>query len=100
MAISIAFATSFDGMKPQVGDIMLQLTEKFLSQAIGFPMVGEIWYKGKHTKNDDWKEFWTPANRKIESKSSFSSRLLKKKWHSFLELIIRYVTCEGRLSQT
>ena len=36
----------------------------------------------------------------MKYKSSFHSRLLKKKWHSLLELIIRYVTCEGRLSQT
>ena len=52
LAISRAFATSFDGMKAQVGDIVLQLMEEFVSRAIGFPQVGECWYKGKHVKND------------------------------------------------
>ena len=41
LAISRAFVTSFDGMKAQVRDIMLQLREEFLSLAIGFPMAGE-----------------------------------------------------------
>ena len=100
LVISRAFVTSFDGMKAKVGDIMLQLTEEFISWAICLPMVGEHWYKGKHVKNDDWKEFLTPANRQMEYKFVFPSRLLKKKWRSFLKLIIRYVTCEGRLSQT
>ena len=87
LVVSRAFTTSFDGMKAQVGDTVLQLTQELLSQDIGFPMVGECWYKGKHMKNDDWKDFLTLANRQIESKSGFPSRLLKKKWHSFLELI-------------
>ena len=62
LEISREFTTSFDGMKSQVGDIVLQLIEEFVAQAIGFPMVGEHWYKGKHMKNNDWKEFLTPAN--------------------------------------
>ena len=63
-------------------------------------MVGERWYKGKHVKNDDWKEFLTPSNWKMKYKYGFPSQILKKKWRSLLELIIRYVTCEGRISQT
>ena len=100
LAILRAFTTLFDGLKEQVEDIVLQLMEEFISWAIGFPMVGEHWYKGKHVKNDDWKDFLTPTNREMKYKSSFPSRLLKKKWCSLLELIIRYVTCEGRISQT
>ena len=100
LAISRAFAASFDGIKAQIGDVELKLTEEFVSRATGLPWVGERWYKGKHVKNDDWKEFLTPANWQMKYKSSFPSRLLKNKWHSLLELIIRYITCEGRLSQT
>ena len=36
----------------------------------------------------------------MKYKSGFPSRLLMKKWRALLELIIKYVTCEGRLSQT
>ena len=100
LAVFRAFAASFDGIKAQIGDVELRLTEEFVSQAIGLPRVSERWYKGKHVKNDHWKEFLTPANRKMKYKSGFPSRLLMKKWCSMLELIIRYVTCEGRLSQT
>ena len=66
-------------MKAQVGDVALQLIEEFVSRAIGLPRVGEHWYKGKHVKNDDWKEFLTPANRQMKYKSGFPSRLLENK---------------------
>ena len=100
MEISTAFAASFDGIKAQIRDVELRLTEEFVSQAIILPWIGECWYKGKHLKNDDWKEFLTPANQKMKYKSDFPSQLLMKKWRSLLELIIRYITCEGRLSET
>ena len=50
---------------------MLQLTKEFLSWAIGLPMVGECWYKGKHVKNDDWKDLSTPANQQMEYRLGF-----------------------------
>ena len=37
VATSMVFATSFDGIKAQVGDIELSLTEEFVSQAIALP---------------------------------------------------------------
>ena len=79
MAISRAFATSFDGIKAQIGDVKLRLIKEFVSQTIGLPQVGEHWYKGKHVKNEEWKEFLTPANWKMKYKSGFPSRLLMKK---------------------
>ena len=99
MAVSKAFAESFDGVNAHVGDIELRVTEEFISQAIGLPQTGERWYKGKHIKNDHWKGFLTPAHRQTKFKSGFPSRLLMNKWLALLELIIGYVTCEGRLSQ-
>ena len=79
LAISRAFVASFDGMKVKVGYIVLQLMEEFISWAIGLSMIGECWYKGKHVKNDDWKDFLTPANQQMKYNSSFPSQLLKKK---------------------
>ena len=100
MAVSKAFTELFDGVCAQVGDIEARLSEKFISRAICLPQTGEKWYKGKHIKNDQWKGFLTPAHRQTKFKSGFPSRLLMKKWRALLEPIIRYVTCEGRLSQT
>ena len=98
MAVSKAFAEFFDGVRAQAGDIKVRLSEKFISRAICLPQTGEKWYKGKHIKNDQWKGFLTLAHRQTKFKSSFPSRLLIKKCRALLELIIRYVTCEGRLS--
>ena len=52
MAVSEAFAESFDGVRAQVGDIEVRLSKKFISQSICLPQTGEKWYKGKHIKND------------------------------------------------
>ena len=100
MAVSKAFTESFDGVHPQVGDVEIKLSKKFISQAICLPQTGEKWYKGKNIKNDQCKGFLTPAHRQTKFKSGFPSRLLMKKWRALLELVIKYVTCEGRLSQT
>ena len=43
LAISRTFAASFDGIKAQVGDIELRVTEEFVSQTIGLPQIGEHW---------------------------------------------------------
>ena len=48
MAVSKAFAESFDGVLSHVGDVEVKLSEKFISQAICLPQTGEKWYKGKH----------------------------------------------------
>ena len=56
-----------------MGDVELKLKEEFFSRTIGFPRVGECWYKGRHVKNDDWKEFLTLANKKMKYKSGFPS---------------------------
>ena len=98
MAISKAFAESFDGVCAHVGDVETRLSEKFISQAICLPQTGEKWYKGKHIKNDQWKGFLTPAHRQTKFKSGFPFLLLMNKWWALLELVIRYVTCKGRLS--
>ena len=73
LEISRAFAASFDGIKAHIGDVELRLTSEFVSRAIGLPRVGECWYKGKHVKNDHWKEFLTPVNYQMKYKSSFHS---------------------------
>ena len=99
MAVSKAFTDSFDGVRAHVGDVEIRLSEKFISRAIGLPQTDKKWYKGKHIRNDQWKGCLTPAHRKTKFKFGFPSRLLMKKWLALLELIIRYVTCEGRLSQ-
>ena len=62
MAVSKAFAESFDGFNAHVGDVEIRLTEEFIYRAIGFPQTGERWYKGKHIKNDHWKGFLTPSH--------------------------------------
>jgi hypothetical protein len=36
---------TFDGCRAKIGDIQLELTEEFMSKAIGLPSKGERWFK-------------------------------------------------------
>jgi len=39
------FTLTFDGCRAKVGDIQLEITEEFLSEATGLPLNGQKWFK-------------------------------------------------------
>ena len=39
------FALSFDGCRAKVGDVQLEITERFLSLETSLPVIGQKWYK-------------------------------------------------------
>jgi hypothetical protein len=57
------FTLSFDGCRAKVGDIQLEVTEDFLSQATGLPASGQKWFKNAKVEEVPWSLFFT--SRKI-----------------------------------
>jgi hypothetical protein len=45
LQVAQAFAQTFDGCREKIGDTQLELTEGFVSEAIGLPSTGEKWFK-------------------------------------------------------
>jgi hypothetical protein len=43
--VSRAFGQTFDGCRAKIGDTQLELTEEFVSKAIGLPSKGVKWFK-------------------------------------------------------
>jgi hypothetical protein len=39
------FSLTFDGCRAKVGDIQLEITEEFLSEATSLPLTGQKWFK-------------------------------------------------------
>ena len=48
------FALKFDGCRAKVGDIQLEITEEFLSEAIGLPLSGQKWFKNSKMDEVPW----------------------------------------------
>jgi hypothetical protein len=89
------FAQTFDGCREKIGDTQLELTEGFVSEAIGLPSKGEKWFKNARIEGVPWSLFMT--SRKINCcEKGISISLVKPRWHSLLLILKQFVTCEGR----
>jgi hypothetical protein len=88
------FAFSFDGCRAKVGDVQLEVTEDFLSQAIGLPASGQRWFKNEKVEEVPWSLLFT--SRKIKGcDKGMPISLLKVHWHGLLAVLKQFVTCEG-----
>jgi len=78
-----------------VGDIQLEITEEFLSEAIDLPLTGQKWFKNSKLDEVPWSLFIT--SQKIQCcEKVMPLSLLKDRWHGLLALLRKFVTCEGR----
>jgi hypothetical protein len=89
------FTQTFDGYKAKVGDIQLEVTEEFVSEATWLPSTSHKWFKNSKIKEVPGSLFMT--SRKIDccEKGIYVS-LLKVRWHGLLSVLKQFVTCEGR----
>jgi hypothetical protein len=53
------FTLTFDGCRAKVGDIQLEITEEFLSEATGLPLSGQKWFKNSKLDEVPWGLFFT-----------------------------------------
>jgi hypothetical protein len=87
-------ALSFYGCRAKVGDVQLEVTEDFLSQATGLPVSGQRWFKNAKVEEVPWSLLFT--SRKIKGyDKGMPISLLKARWHSLLVVLKQFVTCEG-----
>jgi hypothetical protein len=52
LRVAKEFSLTFDGCRAKVGDIQLEITEEFLSEATGLPLTGQKWFK-----NSSWTKY-------------------------------------------
>jgi hypothetical protein len=89
------FAQTFDGCREKIGDIQLEVTEEFVSEAIGLLSTGEKWFKNSKIQEVPWSLFMT--SRKINCcEKGIPISLVKARWHGLLLILKQFVTCEGR----
>ena len=54
LQVTQEFVLTFDGCREKVGDVQLEVTEEFLSQATGLPAVGQKWFKNAKVEEVPW----------------------------------------------
>jgi hypothetical protein len=95
LQVAQEFAFSFDGCRAKVGDVQLEVTEEFLSQATGLPASGQRWFKNAKVEEVPWTLLFT--SRKIKGcEKGMPISALKARWHDLLAVLKQFVTCEGR----
>jgi hypothetical protein len=89
------FALTFDGYRAKVGDVQLEIDEKFLSLATGLPITGQRWSKNCKVEEVPWALLF--QSRKVSScDKGFPVTMLKQRWHDLLMIIKQFTTCEGQ----
>ena len=78
-----------------MGDIQIEITEDFLSQATGLPLSRKKWFKNSNLEEVSWSLFFT--SRKIQCcDKGMPISPLKTRWHGLLAVLRQFITYEGR----
>ena len=89
-----AFAKNFDGTKVKVGDVQMQVDAELISQAMGFPQLGDKCFKTMRVKNIQWKSLLASKLSRYHIKG-IPLELFHTIWHNLLLIIKQFITCEG-----
>ena len=89
------FSLTFDGCRAKVGDVQLEITEEFLSEATSLPLTRKKWFKNSKLEEVPWSLFFTSWKIQCCDKGMPIS-LLKTRWHGLLAVLRQFITCEGR----
>jgi hypothetical protein len=95
LCVARQFSMTFDGCRAKVGDIQLEIDEKFISSATGLPATGQRWFKNCKVEEVPWTLLF--LSRKVTScDRGMPISALKPRWHDTLMVVKQFVTCEGR----
>jgi hypothetical protein len=59
LRVAQEFALTFDGCREKIGVVQLEVTEEFLSQAMGLPAAGKKWFKNAKVEEVPWSLMFT-----------------------------------------
>jgi hypothetical protein len=95
LCVARQFPMTFDGYRAKVGDIQLEIDERFISLATGLLATGQRWFKNCKVEEVPWTLLFLSC--KVTScDRAMPISTLKPRWHDTLMIIKQFVTCEGR----
>jgi hypothetical protein len=86
---------SFDGCRAKVGDVQLEINEKFLGATTSLPITGHKWSKSCKVDDVPWTLLFQSGMVNSCDKG-LPAKMLKPRWHDLLMIIKKFITCEGR----
>ena len=98
LEVTRQFVNPFDGSKAQVGNLILSISEEYISQVTGLPQIGEKWFKKQYMEEQSWAPYINKSRKVCNWVSCVSKNWLNSPWDEITYLIQKYVTCEGRYS--
>jgi hypothetical protein len=94
LCVAKEFTQTFYGCRAKVGDIQLEVTKYFLSEATGLPLSVQKWFKNSKIDEVPWSLFMT--SKKIDCcEKGILVSLFKVRWHGLLSILKQFITCEG-----
>jgi hypothetical protein len=85
---------TFDGYRAKIGDVQLEINEKFLILATSLPAVGQRWSKNYKVEDVLWTLLFQ-SQRVSSCDKGLPANMLKQRWHDLLMITKQFVTCEG-----
>ena len=82
----------------QIGGLKFIIDEDKIAEATKLPQTGEHWFKGGKVDKKICRSFLLPLPANAKLKIGVSVRFLRPEWRAFYEILVRYVSCDGRLS--
>ena len=79
----------------QVGEIIVPVTQEYLSKALDLPMLGEKYHKGLHFKEKAWT-FFLEKNRKVtfDRTKGIPREWFNEPWGELVLVIQKFLTCD------
>jgi len=89
------FIDNFNQDQTRVGDVIVPVTQEYLSQALDLPMVGEKYHKGLHFKEKAWT-FFLEKNQKgtFDRTKGIPREWFSEPWVELVMVIQKFLTCD------
>lgn len=82
-----------------VGDLHIPLTPKSISEALEFPLSGELYHKGFHFKDKGWKLFLDKSKKgSFDRSKGIPNEWFNEPWAELVLIIQKFFTCDSRHS--
>ena len=98
MEVTKLFAFSLKENVAQIGDFKFIIDEDKITEATKLPQTGEKWFKGRKVNKNKCQSLLLPFPASAKLKIGVSVRFLKPEWRAFYEILLKYVSCDGRFS--
>ena len=99
LEVTRVFSLSLADSRVKIADLQFRVDERSVALATSLPLTGERWFKYERMEITEWRQMIKNPCQDVSFRTGVPRKYFKKEWRPVLDVIHRYVTCEGRLSR-